>query len=82
MFSIFVKRKIFTKHMRSQWMALNSFPSEVIAAVQPLATQRWMRIEGGGRPDLFSKIGERAAQAAPLSLRDNENHLSIAPGPG
>ena len=62
MFSVFVKRKIFTKHIGSQWTAPVSFRSKVIAAVQPLARQHRIEIERGGRPELFSEY--RRAPAA------------------
>jgi hypothetical protein len=60
MFSIFVKQKIFTKQLWSQWTSLVSFTSEVIAAVQPFSAQRRPRIERGNVLHLFSEFDRRA----------------------
>jgi hypothetical protein len=51
-------------------MALDSFSSEVIAAVQPLAAQHRSEIERGGRPELFSEYGRApaAGRLPPLGL--------------
>jgi hypothetical protein len=64
MFSVIVKWETFTKHILSQWTRSVFSPSQVIAAVQPLASRRPVKIEGGlGSPiclveaHLFSKCG-------------------------
>jgi hypothetical protein len=56
MFSVIVKWEIFTKHILSQWTRIGFFsPSEVIAAVQPLASRRPVKIEEGSGAHLFSR---------------------------
>src|SRR6476661_8589584 len=39
MFSVIVKYESFTKHLLSQWRAINFLSSWVVAAVQPLASR-------------------------------------------
>jgi len=57
MFSVIVKWETFTKHILSQWTRSVFSPSKVIAAVQPLASRRPVKIEGGSEVHLFSKCG-------------------------
>src|SRR5664279_786248 len=56
MFSIIVKRKLFTKHFGSQWASCSFSPNEVVAALQPLTRRPRPRSRESWRWILFSNL--------------------------